>query len=207
MLTIEICCQVLHHPVYFCDGATAPLLGYDVVSAASLVIDTEARQAWFKRTLQYGHAEQFTPPATEPSIITNPATVRRSSTTAHYRQLNGHQPVNRLQRLHYYTNHRLLNRHQLVVCPSSVNYYTDYRRPAHCYSIRRRSANRCPISCHRLNYPRHLYYAVGDRLPSCESSRPSHYRLAASSSSPTSTDLGDCTYDSDRSSSLQPAAS
>jgi len=63
MLTIEICCQVLQHPVYFCDGATTPLLGYDVVSAASLVIDTEARQLWSKHTVQYGHAEPFTPPA------------------------------------------------------------------------------------------------------------------------------------------------
>ena len=27
MLTIEICCQVLNHPVYFCDGTTTPLLG------------------------------------------------------------------------------------------------------------------------------------------------------------------------------------
>ena len=25
MLTIEICCQVLNHPVYFCDGVTTPL--------------------------------------------------------------------------------------------------------------------------------------------------------------------------------------
>jgi len=82
MLTIEICRQVLHHPVYFCDGATTPLLGYDVVSAASLVIDTEARQVWSKNTVQHGHAKQFTPPATEPSTATNPATVRRSSTAA-----------------------------------------------------------------------------------------------------------------------------
>jgi len=50
-LTMEICCQVSHHLVYFCYGATTPLLGYDVVSAASLVIDTEARQVWSKRTV------------------------------------------------------------------------------------------------------------------------------------------------------------
>jgi len=64
MLTIEICCQLLHYLVYFCDGATTPLLGYDVISAASLVIDTEASQVWSKHTVQYGHAEQFTPPTT-----------------------------------------------------------------------------------------------------------------------------------------------
>lgn len=51
MLTIEICCQIIQHPVYFCDGATTPLLGYDVVSAASLVIDTEARQVSSVATL------------------------------------------------------------------------------------------------------------------------------------------------------------
>ena len=82
MLTIEICRQVLHHPVYFCDGATTPLLGYDFVSAASLVIDTEARQVWSKRTVQCGYAEQFTPPTTESLTATDPATVRRSFTAA-----------------------------------------------------------------------------------------------------------------------------
>jgi len=82
MLTIEICCQVLQHPVYSCDGATTPLLGYDVVSDASLVIDTEARQVWSKRTDQCGYAEQFTPPTTESPTATDPAAVRRSSTTA-----------------------------------------------------------------------------------------------------------------------------
>jgi len=81
MLTIEICCQVLHHPVYFCDGATTPLLGYDVVSAASLVIDTEARQVWSKRTVRYGHTEPFTPPTTEPSTATDSSTVYNASTT------------------------------------------------------------------------------------------------------------------------------
>ena len=43
-LTIEICCRILSHPVYFCDGASTPLLGFDAISAASLVIDTEARK-------------------------------------------------------------------------------------------------------------------------------------------------------------------
>ena len=50
-LTIEICCRILSHPVYFCDGASTPLLGFDAISAASLVIDTEARQIWSKDTV------------------------------------------------------------------------------------------------------------------------------------------------------------
>ena len=39
-------------------------------------------------------------------------------------------------------------------------------------------------------------------VPSCESSRPSRYCLVTSTSSSTTTDLGDCAYDSDRHSSL-----
>jgi len=82
MLTIEICCQILQHPVYFCDGATTPLLGYDVVSAASIVIDTEARQVWSKRTVQYGHTERFTLPTTEPSTTTDSSAFYNASTTS-----------------------------------------------------------------------------------------------------------------------------
>ena len=37
-LTIEICCRILSHPVYFCDGASTPLLGFDAISAALVVI-------------------------------------------------------------------------------------------------------------------------------------------------------------------------
>jgi len=152
MLTIEICCQVLQHPVYFCDGATTPLLGYDVVSAASLVIDTEARQVWSKHTVQYGHTEPFTPPTTEPSTATNSAIVRRSSTTAST-TVNStlHRPVNRLRRLNYSLSYRSLNRHQPVIPPPFVNCYFDYRRLVY-YSIR-----------YCFNHPRHHYYAVGDR--------------------------------------------
>jgi len=57
-----------------------------------------------------------------------------------------------LQRLNYYVNHRSLNRHQPVIPPPFVNYYSDYRRPVYYYSIR-----------YYFNYPRHYYYAVGDR--------------------------------------------
>jgi len=52
-LTIKICCRILAHPVYFCDGVTTPLLGFDAISAASLVIDTKARQIWSKDTVMY----------------------------------------------------------------------------------------------------------------------------------------------------------
>ena len=39
-LTIQICGVTLSHPVYFCENVKTYLLGYDVVSAAALVIDT-----------------------------------------------------------------------------------------------------------------------------------------------------------------------
>jgi len=39
-LTIQICGVTLSHPVYFCKNVKTFLLGYDVVSAAALVIDT-----------------------------------------------------------------------------------------------------------------------------------------------------------------------
>jgi len=146
MLTIEICCQVLQHPV-FCDGATTPLLGYDGVSAACLVIDTEARQVWSKHTVQYGHTEPFTPPTTEPSTATNLATVRRSSITV----LTTVTDLSTcLRRLNYSLNYRSLNRHQHVIPLLFVN--SDYRRPVYYYSIH-----------YCFNYPRHHYYAVGDR--------------------------------------------
>jgi len=57
-----------------------------------------------------------------------------------------------LQRLNYYVNYRSLNRHQPVIPPPFVNYYSDYCRSVYYYSIR-----------YYLNYPRHYYYAVGDR--------------------------------------------
>jgi len=79
MLTIEICCQILQHPVYFVMVLRRPC---DVVSAASLVIDTEARQVWSKRTVQYGHTEPFTLPTTEPSTATDSSAVYNASTTS-----------------------------------------------------------------------------------------------------------------------------
>jgi len=141
----------LQHPVYFCDGATTPLLGYDVVSAASLVIDTEARQVWSKHTAHYGHTEPFTPPTTEPSTAANPATVRRSSITASTTvnsTATDPSTVNNAST----TTSTAVHCHQPVTRPPFVNYYVNYRRTVYYYSIR-----------YYFNYPRHYYYAAGDR--------------------------------------------
>jgi len=65
--------------VYFCDGATTPLLGYDAISAASLVIDTEARQIWSKDTVMYENAVLFTPSRSDTSPTAEPSTFVNSS--------------------------------------------------------------------------------------------------------------------------------
>ena len=180
MLTTEICCQVLQHPVYFCDGATTPLLGYDVVSAASLVIDIEVRQVWSKHTVQYGHTESFTPPTTEPSTATNLATVRRSSTTA---------PTT--------VNSTATN--PSTVCSASTTTSTAAHSTAINPSSLRRSSTTTlttadpstttPSATTTRDTTTTLLETV--RLPSCESSRPSHYCLATSTSPSTTTDLDD----------------
>jgi len=185
MLTIEICCQVLRQPVYFCDGVTTPLLGYDVVAAASLVIDTEARQVWSKHTVQYGHTEQFTPPITEPSTAANPATVRRSSTTAS-------------------TTVNSTATDPLTVCSAS----TPKSTTAHSIAInpsfvRRSSTTTTTTADPSTTTPSATASTTRDtsttpletvRLPSCESSRPSHYCFAASTSSSASTKLDDSAH-------------
>jgi len=78
-LTLEICCRIFSHPVYFCDGATTPLLGYDAISAASIVIDTEARQIWSKDTVMYENAVLFTPSRSDTSPTAEPSTFVNSS--------------------------------------------------------------------------------------------------------------------------------
>jgi len=78
-LTLEICCRILSHPVYFCNGATTPLLGYDAISAASLVIDTEARQIWPRDTVMYENAVSFTPSRSDTSPTAEPSTFVNSS--------------------------------------------------------------------------------------------------------------------------------
>jgi len=74
ILTIEICCRILSHPVYFCDGASTPLLGYDAISAASLVIDTKARQIWSKDTVLFENTVLFTPSRPDTSSTVEPST-------------------------------------------------------------------------------------------------------------------------------------
>ena len=165
MLTIEICCQVLNHPVYFCDGVTTPLLGNDVVSAASLVIDTEARQVWSKHTVPYGHTESFTPPTTEPSTAANPATVHRSSTTV---------PTTTSTTAHSTATNPSSLRRSSTTTPTTADPSTT--TPSTTTSTTRDTTT-TPLET--------------VRLPSCESSRPSHYCLATSTSPSTTTDLDD----------------
>jgi len=78
-LTIEICCRILAHPVYFCDGASTPLLGFDAISAASLVIDTEARQIWSKDTVLFENTVSFAPSRSDTSSAAEPSTFVNSS--------------------------------------------------------------------------------------------------------------------------------
>ena len=79
ILTVEICCRILSHPVYFCDGVTTPLLGFDAISAASLVIDTEARQIWSKDTVLYENTVPFVPSRSDTSSTDEPSTFVNSS--------------------------------------------------------------------------------------------------------------------------------
>jgi len=78
-LTVEICCRILSHPVYFCDGASTPLLGYDAISAASLVIDTEARQIWSKDIVLFEKTVPITPSRSDKSPTAEPSTFVSSS--------------------------------------------------------------------------------------------------------------------------------
>ena len=85
-LTIEIGCRILSHPVYFCDCASTPFLGFDAISAASLVIDTEARQIWSKDTVTYEKTVPFVPsrsdttPTAEPSTFVNSSNISLTTT-------------------------------------------------------------------------------------------------------------------------------
>jgi len=65
--------------VYFCDGASTPLLGYDAISAASLVIDTEARQIWSKDTVLFEKTVPFIPSRPDTSSVAEPSTFVNSS--------------------------------------------------------------------------------------------------------------------------------
>ena len=78
-LTIEICCWILAHPAYFCDGVTTPLFGFDAIYAASLVIDTEARQIWSKDTVMYENTVPFVSFRSDTSSTAEPSTFVNSS--------------------------------------------------------------------------------------------------------------------------------
>ena len=52
ILTVEVCSLVLQHPFYYYDGNTTFLMGYDLISAAALTIDSESRCVWSKHTLR-----------------------------------------------------------------------------------------------------------------------------------------------------------
>ena len=65
--------------MYFCDGASTPLLGYDAISAASLVIDTEARQIWSKDIVLFEKTVPFTPSRSDTSSTAEPSTFVNSS--------------------------------------------------------------------------------------------------------------------------------
>jgi len=54
-------------------------LGYDVISAASLVIDTEARQIWSKDTVWFEKTVPFTPSRPDMSPTAEPSTFVNSS--------------------------------------------------------------------------------------------------------------------------------
>ena len=67
--------------MYFCDGVTTPLLGFDAISAASLVIDTEARQIWSKDTVMYENTVPFDTSSTaEPSTFVNSSNISLTTT-------------------------------------------------------------------------------------------------------------------------------
>ena len=74
-LTLELCGLTMSHPVYFCEGVKTFLLGYDVVSAAALVIDSEARCIYSKFTAHREATQQFVTPtaasATAPPSATS----------------------------------------------------------------------------------------------------------------------------------------
>jgi len=86
MLTIELCEIVLHHPVYYCDNPQTPLLGYDVMAAMALVIDTGAKCVWSSLTTDCGRTMSFTKlryvPTTESSTAADSTAVFNSSITA-----------------------------------------------------------------------------------------------------------------------------
>ena len=154
MLTIEVCNIVLRHPVYYCDNPQTPLLGYDVMAAMALVIDTGAKCVWFSLTTDCGHSVDFTNPDTS-------STAESSTTADSTAVFNSSVPVPLAADLSATTPPAA---EWSSAAPSSVSTSTTT------------DASTTPKEYSR-------------RSP-CESPRPLHRRLIASSS-PNSVDLGD----------------
>ena len=68
--------------MYFCDGASTPLLGYDAISAASLVIDIEARQIWSKDIVSFEKIVPVTSFRPDTSSVAELSTIVSSSDIA-----------------------------------------------------------------------------------------------------------------------------
>jgi len=70
-LTVEVCNLVLQHPFYYYDGNTTFLMGYDLISAAALTIDSESRCVWSKHTLRCHTSQDLANPHVKPVIEVN----------------------------------------------------------------------------------------------------------------------------------------
>ena len=88
-LTIQLYGLNFSHPVYFCENVRTFLLGYDVISTAGLVIDTESRNVWSKFTATWSDIQSFASPtdpvSVDPSITIpslDPTTVDAVSATS-----------------------------------------------------------------------------------------------------------------------------
>ena len=78
-MTIQICGVTLSHPVYFCENVRTFLLCYDVVSAAALVIDTDARCVYSKFTADQRASQRFVSPPKPPTSVQSSAVKSVSS--------------------------------------------------------------------------------------------------------------------------------
>jgi len=136
---------------------------------------------WPKHTVQYGHTEPFTPPTTEPSTATSSATVRRSSTTA---PTTVNSTAIDPSAVYDASTTTSATAHSTAINPSSL------RRSSITTSTTTDPSTTTPLTTTSTTRDTTTTPLETVRMPSCES-RPSHYCLAASTSSSTSTDLDD----------------
>ena len=71
MLTVEVCNLVMQHPFYYYDGNTTFLMGYDLISAAALTIDSESRCVWSKHTLRCNMGRDLANTLVKPTVEVN----------------------------------------------------------------------------------------------------------------------------------------